>query len=482
MDAPIPLPADASPLYLRLAAHYRRAIQSGQLPPGQRMPSVRALTRQHGVSLATAVQACHRLEDEGWLVARPRSGYFVQQPVRARMLPASEPDALHAPDPAQYLGIHDRVSDYLARCQRHPVRVNLAQAVAAPGAYPAEGLKHAAQRALRLHPDLLVRPAPVQGEPGFRHLLARRALAMGLAASAEDILVVHGNTEALTLALRAVAGPGDTVAVESPTYYGLLQVLESLGMKALEIPTSPHTGLSPEALELALRTQPGLRALVVMPNLQNPLGCSMPAAHKARLVEQCQQAGIALIEDDTYGPLADTPAPPAKAWDTEGWVIYCASLSKALAPGMRLGWMMGGRWHARLCMLKYAQSHPNETLGQMAAAAFMGAGAHERQMGRLRGLLRQQRERMADSVAQHFPAGTRLTVPEGGLLLWVELPPALSGQALFEAALREGIRIAPGHLFTNSHRYDHALRLSCGHPHTPEVEAALHTLGRLAAR
>lgn len=472
---------DAQHLYRQLADYYLGAIKGGTLARGERMPSVRAMMRLHDVSLSTALQACRQLEREGWIEARPRSGYFVSQPKRARILPLEEPNLSRTPDPAQYVGIHARVSEFIAQGRTRPVRVNLSGARAAPSLYPAEQLRQAAIRAMRRHPDMLVRATPPGGNLAFRSALARRALESGMVFAAEDITVTHGCIEALNLALRAVAQPGDTIAVESPAFYGLLQILESLGLRALEIPTSATTGLSVEALELALHAYNNIKAVVVVPHLQNPLGSIMPDAHKMRLVQLCEDNGIALIEDDTYSDLVETGTPlqALKAWDRTGNVIYCASLHKTLAPGMRLGWMVAGRWQARVAMLKYAQTRDNEEWSQIAVAEYLSSSAFDRHLRRLRDGLRSQREQMADAIASCLPAGTRLNVPAGGMTLWVELPGKLSAKSLFDAAIAEGILFAPGAMFSNSGRFDHFMRVSCGHPFSAEVEAAVNRLGQL---
>ncbi|AMP01008.1 aminotransferase class-V family protein [Collimonas arenae] len=344
-----------------------------------------------------------------------------------------------------------------------------------------EALKNASIRALRRHPTVLTSMMSHNGNQAFRQVLAKRSLGIGIKVVPEEIIVTHGCIEAINLALRAVAQAGDMIAVESPTYYGLLQVLESLGMRALEIPTSPRTGISIEALQLAVETYPDIKAVVVVPHLQNPLGSIMPDAHKARLAELCEQHGMAVIEDDSYGDLvADTTSATAlKAWDRSGNVIYCASLNKVLAPGMRLGWMIGGRWQARLEMLKFAHTRANEEWAQIAAADFMGSSAYDRHLRRLRETLRGQCERTAEAIATHFPAGTRVSMPQGGTLLWVELPQQLSSKTLFEAALQEGIKVAPGLMFSNSHRFDHFLRLCCGQPFSPHIEQGIKRLGEI---
>jgi DNA-binding transcriptional MocR family regulator len=412
--------------------------------------------------------------------ARPRSGYFVRAGRTRALPPAAEPLPT-LPDPAQYIGVHPKVSAIIAAGQQASIHTQFASAVGAPSLYPLAALQQASQRALRQHPALYGQGAPAAGDAGLRTVLAKRALTVRMNLTADDILITQGCIEALNLALRAVTQPGDTVAVESPTFFGLLQVMESLGLKALEIPASPQTGLSMEALELAAQTYANIRAVVVVPTLQNPLGSIMPDAQKAALEHWCDARGIALIEDDTYADLIDddTPLPALKAWDQTGNVIHCASFHKTLAPGIRLGWIAGGRWHARIAMLKYTQSRANDLLPQLAVADFMASGGFDRHLRRFRRTLQHQRQQLADAIAGHFPTGTRLTIPRGGLTLWVALPAGNSSEALFHAALQRGIRIAPGTLFSNSARFDGYIRLSCGNPYTREVDIALRQLAVL---
>jgi DNA-binding transcriptional MocR family regulator len=444
--------------------------------------------RQHDISLSTAMQLSRHLESEGWLEARPRSGYFVRRPLRSTLAKVSEPRMDVTPDPAQYVGIHARVSDFVSRGRLHMVKTNLAVARCAPELYPGDALKQASMRVLRRYPNLLVSASSPRGNPEFRAVLAKRALGMGMTLSPNEVQITNGCIEALNLALRAVARPGDTIAVESPTFYGLLQVLESLGLRALEIPTSPQTGISIEALELALQTYDNIKAVVVVPHLQNPLGSIMPDAHKQHLVQLCEDNAVTLIEDDTYSELVsertrgDAPLRAMKSWDKTGNVIYCASLHKILAPGMRLGWIVAGRWQPRVEMLRFTQTRSNEELSQLAAADFIASPAYDRHLRRLRSTLQVQREKTAEAIARYFPQGTRLTVPDGGLSLWVELPQKLSSKRVFDAALQEQILVSPGLMFSNSLRFDPYLRINCGWPHSQDVEQALQRLGQIVAR
>ncbi len=474
---------DSLPLYRQLAARYVDAIHTGSLKQGDRLPSLRSLMRLHAISLSTALQLCRAMESDGWVEARDRSGYFVRRPRRLAIAPMEEPLTVLPPDPAQYVGIHARVSDFVVRGRTAGDTLNFAIARGAPQLYPAEALRNAMTRALRHKPELLTSATPQKGNAQFRAVLAQRSLRIGMTIPPDEVLVTNGCIEALNLALRAVTQPGDTVAVESPTFYGLLQVLESLGMRALEIPTSPQTGISIEALELAIQTYDDINAVVVVPHLQNPIGSVMPDAHKQRLVHLCESHGIALVEDDTYSDLveSDTPLRALKSWDRTGNVIYCASLHKVLAPGLRLGWITAGRWHAQVEMLKYAQTRNNEALAQIAAGEFIAGGAYDRHLRRLRERLHVQRDQTADAIARYFPQGTRLNLPRGGLQLWVELPQRLSSVSVFDAALREHMLVAPGAQFSNSSRFDHYLRINCGWPYSDAVDAGLRRLGAIVS-
>ncbi|MFT3800906.1 MAG: PLP-dependent aminotransferase family protein [Burkholderiaceae bacterium] len=531
-----------APLYRQIADRYLDAIRSGALASGSRFPSVRRLMGEHQVSMSTALSVCRQLEADGWLEARPRSGYYVHRPARMGMAPVTEPAREARPAPPDYVGIHARVSSILARAETATITVDFAKAVAAPDAYPVDALSRLMQRQLRLRPQILSTMTRRHAHPQLRQALAEHAVSRGAALRPDEIVVTHGCTEAVNLALRAVTRPGDTVAVESPTFYGLLQILESLGLRALEIPTSPTTGLSLEALQFALEhhapidgdADPGrapdaaaaapslipsptsvpspssapspspvpspstapppssappspsrIRALVTMPTLHNPLGCSMPDPRKARLVALCARHGVAIIEDDIYGEMTATGEGGAsprilKSFDDGDTVIHCSSLNKSLAPGLRLGWMAAGRWQDRVEMLKYSQSRFSEELAQVAAAQFMLSPGWPRHLHRLRERLARQRLAMADAVSAHFPAGTRLSLPDGGLLLWLQLPPPIDGHALFERALEHGIKLLPGAMFSNAARFDAFVRLSCGQAWSPTVDEALRTLGRIA--
>lgn len=427
------------------------------------MPSLRKLMQSHDVSLSTALQTCRLLEQQGWLQARDRSGYYIARPASRQLAPSSEP--IFATGSAQFVGIHEKVSEIIAAGQRK-VRINLARATANAEMYPHQALHKLAIRQLKLDPLLLTRAISPTGRTELKSALASRALDYGLCLAPEEFIITYGCMEALHLALRAVAQAGDVIAVETPTFYGLLQILESLGMRALEIPTSPAHGISVEALELALLQYPEIKAVVVVPHLQNPLGAIMPDTNKQALLQLCKRFAITIIEDDAYSAMVDSEisTKAIKHWDQDGAVIYCGSLHKVLAPGMRVGWMAAGRWHARVAMLKYAQTRYNEELSQIVCAQFIETPAYLRHLRKLRQNLQHLRSSAAQKIADSFPDQCRLSVPDGGASLWLELPSHIHSKQVFELALQRGILISPGLLYANSQRFDHCLRLNCSHP------------------
>jgi DNA-binding transcriptional MocR family regulator len=287
--------------------------------------------------------------------------------------------------------------------------------------------------------------------------------------------------EAINLCLRAVTQPGDTVALESPTYYGFLQILQVLGLRALEIPTDPRSGISLDALQVALDTQ-AVKAVLVMPNVSNPVGATMSDAAKKRLVSMLAARGVPLIEDHIYAELQfDSPAPrPAKAFDRGGNVMLCSSFSKTLSPGLKAGWIEPGKWRDQVRMLKWVASGGQNELVELAVAELIESGGYERSLRTLRRRFESQVDAARGIIADSFPRGTRVTRPSGAYILWVELPKGCDSVALFEQLLERGITIAPGPMFSASQRYRNCMRLSIGQAWSDKHEKALREVGRLA--
>jgi DNA-binding transcriptional MocR family regulator len=285
---------------------------------------------------------------------------------------------------------------------------------------------------------------------------------LGCNLAPDDVVITSGGQEALTLALQSVCRPGDTVAVESPMYYGLLQIFECLQLRALEIPTCPTEGMSVEALRFALQHhRPG--AVLLIPNFNNPLGFRMPEADKRAVVSMLAQAGVPLIEDDVYGDLQHDDgerARPCREFDTTGSVILCSSFSKTIAPGFRVGWMAPGRYRHEVIRRKSTLNLATATLPQLTIAAFLEEGGYDHHLRGVRRALRQRMDWALEAVAQSFPAGTAVTRPAGGFTMWVELPGGQDTLALYGRAIAAGMTFMPGTLFSAQAGYRHCLRLN----------------------
>jgi DNA-binding transcriptional MocR family regulator len=465
-------------LYEQLANELGAHIADRVFAPGDRLPSIRHLAQQKRLSVSTVLQALRLMEDRGLVEARPQAGYYVRH--RARML-AVMTDTEHLKEPA-YVGINNQLMRVL-KANEAPGVVHLGSAWPPDELLPIKRVQKAVAAVARRDPSLLAKVSCYEtNEPAFVRQIVRRALDWGRLDPGE-IVVTSSCTEAISLCLRAVAKPGDTIAIESATYFVLLQLIESLGMKALEIPTHPKTGPSIDALELALNA--GLvQACLFVPNANNPLGCIMPEANKKRLAALLSHHDIPLIEDDVYGDLCFTPERPwpVKAYDSTGHVLLCSSFSKAVSPASRVGYVVAGRWAQEVALLKMVSSGSTSQFFQAVLADFLTGSSYEIQVRKMRRVLAQRIARMADAVAANFPHECSVSEPEGGFVLWVQMPAQIDALALHQRAVKEGVAFMPGPLFSASGKFGNYLRLNCGNAWSPEVEGAVARLGALVHR
>lgn len=465
-------------LYERVADHIVSLIDGGTLRAGERLPSIRRLSSQMDVSISTVLQAYMTLEDKERIEARPQSGFYVRP---ARHLPPEPKTSTPSPMVSR-VGVSELVAQVF-QSAHDPEMVQLALSTPSPDHLPVKRLNRLmAAAAARSGARALSYDFP----PGYgplRHEIARRLVDAGCGLTEKDVVTTHGTMEALNLCLRAVAKAGDIIAIESPAFYGTLQIIESLGMKALEIPTDPRNGVVLGALASALRRQK-IKACLLVTNFSNPLGSCMPDPHKEALVKLLGRREIPLIEDDIYGDLCFGALRPktAKAYDRQGLVLLCSSFSKTLAPGYRVGWAAPGRFQAQVESLKFTTSMATATVPQMAIAEFLRGGGYDRYLRKLRRLLMIQVEQMSGAIARYLPPGTKVTRPRGGYVLWIELPHGLNSLELHRRALEQKISIAPGPIFSAKQRYKNFIRLSCGLPWSEKIERAVQTLGELARK
>jgi DNA-binding transcriptional MocR family regulator len=470
--------AEASYRYQDVAHFITSLVDNGTLPLGSRAPSLRQTCLQHRVSLSTALQAYKLLEDRGVLEARPQSGYYVARD-RASTLktPAiSRPSA--KPITVTVSGLRLELLEYA----RDPALVPLGSAIPGAELLAAGQLDRFLARAARVKGRESNTYTEPKGDPQLRREIARRAARWGEALAPEDIVITCGCTEAFNLALMAVASPGDTIVIESPTYFGFLRSIEALNLKALELPTDVATGIDLAALAQTLKSR-RIAACLFSSSFNNPLGCTMPGDKKRAVLDLLARHRVPLIEDDIYGDIyfGNERPRPFMAVDRGGDTICCSSFSKTVAPGYRIGWIAPGRRMQKVLERKAALTLCSPALTQIALADFLSSGGYDSHLRRVRRAFQYNIAQMTRVIEKAFPAGTKVTRPAGGFVLWLELPRPLKSIELFRQALDKGICFAPGDMFSPSGRYHNCLRLSCGHPWDARIEKGVAMLGALAS-
>ncbi len=462
-------------LYEQVALRISRLISEGTLQPGDRLPSVRSLHKQMEVSISTVVEAYRLLEDQGLIAVRPQSGYFVKSnPHTFPQEPNPSTPPKHASDVDTSLAF--KVNTDI----RDPHKIKLGAAVPAVELMPLAALDKLMGQVIRRSPILNHSYDVPPGQFELRHQVARRLMTAGCSLTPEELVITNGTTEAVYLALRAVSQPGDTIVMESPTSYGLLQALASLHLRALELPTHPRDGLSLPDLEAVLQ-QEKIAACLTVANFSNPLGTCPSDQHKQQLVKLLERYQVPLIEDDIYGDLnfqGDRPK-AIKAFDRQGLVLYCSSYSKTLSPGLRVGWVAPGRYQSQIEQLKLFTNHATAVAPQLTLAAFLANGGYERHLRKLRRAYYEQMMRMHQAICDYFPSCTKVTRPQGSHMLWIEMPEQFDSMRLYQEAGDRQISIAPGIIFSACGGYNNCFRLNCGLPWTEAIAEAMKTLGEL---
>jgi len=462
--------------YDQVSRYINELIEKGDLKPGDKAPSLRKLSKQLGVSIATITQSYVNLEDQGVLTAKPQSGFYVND--LASQINDIEKSA-SAPRQARRVRFGDLFEEVFSNAN-NPRITPFGTSNPSMEFLPVKSLTRATRSIISRHPqkgmDYLFPP----GDRKLREQIAQSYSQTYTRVSANDIIITSGATEALSISLRTVAKRGDIIAVESPTYFAVLRMIEQMGMLAVEIETDPETGLELDALEEAFDTM-DIRAVLASPNSSNPLGSQMPEDKKRELVNLMAERDIPLIEDDVYGSLyfGDKPPRPAKSYDLNNLVLSCSSFSKTLAPGYRVGWAIAGRYRKKFLQYKQAWSLASSSINQLAIAEFLGSGQYERHLVRLRLAMREQVEKGRYMIARNFPEGTRVSHPHGGSVLWVEMPEGCDCIDIFNRALENNIGITPGILFSATRRFRNFIRINCGFPWNDANVNALKTLGQI---
>jgi DNA-binding transcriptional MocR family regulator len=465
-------------LYVEIANKIAGLIRNELIKTGDRLPSVRMLCMEYGISMNTAKRVFLELEAQSLIESKPQSGYFVSR-LSHRRLPLAE---VSKPSPAAG-GIEPEDLIGKVYTTMGMGKNDLTPfSIGAPSSelLPLAKLNKEIMRATRELTDSGTGYEQLQGNEKLRRMIAARSLSWGGNLRENDLVTTAGGMNALSFCMMALGKPGDTIAMESPCYPGVLRLAVSLGLKVLELPTHPATGIEMEALKKVI---PKINICLLVPNFNTPLGSCMPDEHKKEAVSLLARHGIPLIEDDIYGDLYFGTQRPncCKSFDKNGTVLWCSSISKTLAPGYRVGWVAPGRYKEQIMKLKLVHAISSPAITQEAVAGFLKSGRYESHLRKLRQTLQNNCRHYMDTIAEYFPAGTKTSRPQGGLALWVEFDKKVNTTELFDTAIKQKISIAPGRMFTLQNQFENCMRLSIGLPWSDEVQNRLKLLGRLVA-
>lgn len=464
-------------IYSSIAGKIEKQIVSGVLKMGDKLPSVRVISRENGASISTILQAYYVLESKGLIEARPQSGYYVTH--CTRLLPG-----LMATSKPNNNSRDNDIDSIIARVYAEMGRKdNLVFSLGVPSSelLPLAKLNKAVIQAVRELEDCGTAYEPVLGNERLRRQIARHSYTWDGNLTEDEIVTTAGCMNALANCMVSLASKGDTIAVESPVYFGILQLARSLGLNILELPTNSRTGIEIEALEKELKSNK-IKLCLLVSNFSNPIGSCMPDEHKKKVVQLMEYYNVPLIEDDLYGDVYFGSHRPksCKTYDESGIVLWCGSFSKTLAPGYRVGWVAPGQFKDKIIKTKLFHNISSTTLTQEAIGGFLENGRYENHLRKMRHTLHANSLNFLRTISEHFPEGTKVSRPQGGFILWIELPKSIDTMQLYELALRHKISIGPGRMFTSKQQYNNCLRLSYGMDWTEEVRSGIEKLGVLA--
>ncbi len=462
--------------YQAVEKHIMTLVNSEALKAGEKLPSLRNLSRQLSVSISTISQAYLELEKRGIIESRERSGFFLSAGAMRLPAPASRPRPALIPTISKRSELIQKVLEALGNRNLLPFGV----VCPAEELLPAKTLARITAATLRSNPAQMMDYAPVNGNLELRRQIALRALDAGIGVDPDEILITSGAMEGVSIALRALTRPGDHVLIQSPSYFCFLQLLENCGLRAIEIPSST-SGIDPQDVKNAI-DQFDIRAAILVPNFNNPDGSLTSDAAKQGVVALLEERNIPLVEDDVYGDLYFGEHRPTtcKSFDRRGEVLFCSSFSKTIAPGYRVGWMIPGRHYSKALDIKTTTNICTASPNQLAIASFLREGYYERHLRRLRNAVKNEMEALLRSLHRHFPQDTRAGFPEGGAAVWVELPRQIDAVDYFYQARALGIGLAPGTIFSTQDKYNNFIRLSCNGIWNREMEQGMEKLGSLA--
>lgn len=457
--------------YQELAEKIKLQIRNETWRAGEKIPSIRMASRNYSVGAASVLQAYQLLESQGWLTAKPQSGYFVTSLLERQQQLCNHQDE-SKPE------FDDDLYHYLS--DNRSAAIGFGSALPDPDLFPFSVLnRHLASAGRQFTPSDVLQDMP-PGNEQLRRMIAQRYLSHGINVSHNDIVITSGAMEALNLSMSVVTKPDDTVILESPTFYGAIQAAQRNRLNALSIDVDPVHGIDLEELEKKIdHSRP--KAMWVMPNFHNPTGICLSDETKCELVNLANQYDFYLIEDDVYAELHfdDIKPKPLKFWDSNDRVLLCGSFSKSLCPGFRIGWVVNRALSEQIQKQQLISTLSGSSPIQQGLVHYLKYEGIDNHLRKLRKTLKERQIQYLDFITRCFPSECRVHAPSGGYFVWIELPVQLDAREIYRQLLLQGVSIAYGDLFDGNYGHSNCLRLNVSLDWSADVEAGLTRLSEL---
>jgi len=466
-------------LYQQVIEFVEKQAENGVFRAGDKLPSLRKLSKQLAISVPTVKQAYVELERQGAIYARPQSGYYLKAKQVRTLLPMRDKWAHALPAKIHCRNLIEQV--YSAIHLPNTIALGLSNPVNTHP--PDKTLSRLMKGVLSRVSEKSVSYGPINGDSSLRLSIALRYQEQGVGVNYDDIIITNGAQEALSIALQCVASKGDIIAVESPSYFGQLELIESLGMKVVEVYTCTEFGVCTKELEEVLKKHK-VKACLFTTTVNNPLGSMMTNKERKNLVELLEKYNTPLIEDEVYSELYFTEEKPlpAELYSKKGLVMTCSSFSKTAAPGYRIGWLLAGKFEEKATGIKRAQSCSTSMLPQWTLHDYMTSGEYDKYLKVLRKKLQYNCERMRALITEHFPKEVCISEPKGGGVLWIRCRSHVDTRLFFHEAIEAGVSFAPGIIFSASGKYSNFMRISYGVQWSDAVVEAIKKLGKIVEK
>jgi 2-aminoadipate transaminase len=484
-------PESHVPLYVQLRDQLRSLVHAGDLHPGDRIPASRELAQMLGVHRTTVANAYAELESEGLIQGHVGRGTFIRGNGNGLKITPPPPPALNGHDGLRWelLFADERSEEILTRLTADAPEdaLDFVMARPDPELFPVEELQTCAHAALRRDGQDILNLGASDGFPTLKEAVLELLRQDGIPAKDDTLLITDGCQQALDLIAKAFVRTGDTVILENPTYPGASAVFNGVRARCLGVPVRTHAepgsalGIDLETLEATL-TANRVKLLVLTPDFHNPTGMSMPLASRRRVLELAARYQVPIVEDHIYARLhaRDERVPSLKQLDRSNVVIHIDSFAKVAFPGLRVGWVVAPPAAIeRLRLVKQMTDLHTDQLAQATLAEFLQRGLFQKHLTRMRKTYALRLLALDETLRKHMPEGTRWTRPEGGMCLWLELPPGFDASELMIHARERGVLFAPGRYFYVQAPLPNTLRLGFASLDEKQIARGIATLADL---